>query len=146
MYNSMLIEHFMNPRNVGRMPEPDGVGGIGDPSCGDFLKIYIKVENMRIEDISFEVFGCPAAIATSSILTEMARGMSLDEALELTDESIVEALGGLPDHKIHCSNLGATALHDAVRDYLIKRRKQRERDLEQALGGGPKASGPGRSA
>ncbi|MGE5485289.1 MAG: iron-sulfur cluster assembly scaffold protein [Ignavibacteriales bacterium] len=140
MYNDLLIDHFINPRNVGRLPDPDGVGSTGDPSCGDFLRIYIRIREQRIEDISFEVFGCPAAIATSSILTEMARGMTLDQALDLADNDIVEALGGLPEHKIHCSNLGAKALHEAVRYYLVRRRKGLEGDLQRVVGGGV---GPG---
>lgn len=117
MYNKLVIEHFLNPKNVGQIPDPDGVGTIGDPKCGDYLRVYIKVENDRLKDIKFELLGCPAAIATSSILTEMAMGKTLEEALQITDKDIVESLGELPDPKIHCSNLGAEALHKAIRDY-----------------------------
>lgn len=123
MYTDKVIEHFLNPRNVGRIADPDGVGTLGDPSCGDYLRIYIKVNDNRIVDIKFEIFGCPAAIATSSVLTELAKGKTLEEALEITDLEIVRALGGLPDPKIHCSNLGAAALHRAILDYSVRSQK-----------------------
>lgn len=116
-YSDMVIDHFINPRNAGYIPDPDGVGVEGDPSCGDFLRIYINVKNNCISDIKFEIFGCPAAIATSSILTELVKGKDIDEALKVTDMDVVKALGGLPDPKVHCSNLGAGALHQAIRNY-----------------------------
>jgi nitrogen fixation NifU-like protein len=122
MYNEKVIEHFLNPRNTGQIPDADGVGTLGDPSCGDFLRIYIKVEDDRIADIKFEIYGCPAAIATSSILTEIAKGKTLQEAMEITDLDIIKSLGELPDPKIHCSNLGAGALHQAILDYLKRPR------------------------
>ncbi len=125
-YSDMVLEHFINPRNAGYISDPDGEGIMGDPSCGDFLRIYISVKDNHISDIKFEIFGCPAAIATSSILTELAKGKELDEALTLTDMDVVRALGGLPDPKVHCSNLGAGALHEAIHDY--KRRQQEEKE------------------
>ncbi len=123
MYSDAVIEHFLNPRNAGYIPNADGVGIMGDPSCGDYLRIYISVKDDVISDIKFEIFGCPAAIATSSILTELAKGKALDEALKITDLDVLKVLGGLlPDPKVHCSNLGAGALHEAIQDY--KKRKQ----------------------
>jgi nitrogen fixation NifU-like protein len=120
VYNNTVIDHFMCPRNVGSMNDADGEGKCGDPTCGDFLTIYIKVRNHVIKDISFLVFGCAAAIATSSMTTELAKGKSIEEALKLTEEDIVQALGGLPENKKHCSNLGIKALHNAINDYLKK--------------------------
>jgi nitrogen fixation NifU-like protein len=118
VYTDVVLDHFINPRNVGRIPEADGVGIIGDPSCGDYLKIYVKIEDGRLSDVKFEVCGCPAAIASASVLTEMAKGKTIAEALEMTDIDVAAALGGLPDPKMHCSNLGADALHEAVSEYL----------------------------
>ncbi|MGI5875276.1 MAG: iron-sulfur cluster assembly scaffold protein [Dethiobacteria bacterium] len=117
MYTDLVIDHFINPRNAGQIERPDGVGTVGDPSCGDYLRIYIRVKGNRISEIKFEIFGCPAAIATSSMLTELAKGKDLDEALKITDMDVVKALGGLPNPKIHCSNLGASALHQAIENY-----------------------------
>jgi nitrogen fixation NifU-like protein len=117
MYTEKVIEHFLNPKNIGSMSNPDGVGIMGDASCGDLLRIYIKVKERRIDDIKFEIFGCPAAIATSSVLTELAKGKTIEESLKITDLDIIQALGGLPDPKQHCSNLGASALHNAIEDY-----------------------------
>ncbi|MCG0278472.1 MAG: iron-sulfur cluster assembly scaffold protein [Thermanaeromonas sp.] len=125
MYNTSVLDHFLNPRNVGCLPDADGIGVIGDPDCGDYLKIYIKVQKGKLTDVKFEIFGCPAAIATSSILTELAKGKTVEEALKITDLDIIEALGGLPEPKIHCSNLGAEALHKAIQDYLAKSSKQK---------------------
>ena len=121
MFSVKVIEHFMNPQNVGQMLDADGEGVCGDPTCGDFLTVYIKVNQNRIEDISFQVFGCPSAIATSSMATVLAKGKSLEEALQLKDEDVILALGGLPQDKQHCSNLGIQALHKAVDDYYRKR-------------------------
>jgi len=118
MYTEKLLRHFKNPQNIGVIEEPDGVGTIGDSSCGDYLCIYIKVQDDRISEIKYKIFGCPAAIATTSVLTELAFGRTLEEALEITDKDILTALGGLPDPKVHCSNLGASALHYAIWDYL----------------------------
>lgn len=119
-FTDTVIEHFMSPRNVGSMADADGEGTCGDPACGDCLTIYIKVNNNIITDISFLVFGCVAAIATSSMTTELVKGKTLEEAVKLTDVDIAEALGGLPDHKMHCSVLGATALKNAIDNYYSK--------------------------
>ena len=116
-YSSIVIDHFMEPRNAGEMPEANGIGKAGDPSCGDAVGIYIKVENEIIEKCSFVVMGCVGAIASSSMTTVLATGKTLEEACALTPEDIAEALGGLPEHKIHCSVLGAEALQNAVADY-----------------------------
>ncbi|NLA12420.1 MAG: iron-sulfur cluster assembly scaffold protein [Firmicutes bacterium] len=120
-YTEKLIEHFQNPRNVGRIPRPDGVGVIGDPSCGDYLRIYIKVKDDRLFRIKFEVYGCPAAIATTSILTEMALGRTLEEAQKIRPQDVAGALGGLSAVKMHCSNLGTAALYQAIALYQQQR-------------------------
>jgi len=111
------MEHFKNPRNVGEIPDADGVGEVGNPICGDMMKITIKVENDRIQDIKFLTFGCGAAIAVSSMVTEMAKGKTLEEAKKITNKSVADALEGLPKNKLHCSNLGADALQMAIKDY-----------------------------
>lgn len=120
MYTEKVMDHFTNPRNVGEIPDADGVGEVGNPACGDIMKIYIKVKDNIIEDIKFKTFGCGAAIATSSMVTEMAKGKSLEEALELSNKKVAEALDGLPPVKMHCSNLAADALHAAINDYRKK--------------------------
>ena len=120
MYNEKVMDHFQNPRNVGKMDDADGVGEIGNTTCGDILKIFIKVENNTISDIKFLTFGCGAAIASSSILTEMAKGKTLSEALALTNMDVATELGGLPPEKLHCSNLAASALQNAIADYKQK--------------------------
>lgn len=114
------MDHFNNPRNVGEIPDADGIGSEGNPVCGDMMKIFIKVKEDRISDIKFKTFGCGAAIAVSSMITEMAKGKTLDEALAITKESVADALDGLPAQKQHCSNLGADALHKAIADYKNK--------------------------
>lgn len=119
-YSDLVIEHFMNPRNVGVIEDADGVGKLGSPVCGDIMEITIKVVDKRIEDIKFRTFGCAAAIASSSMLTETAKGKALEEAMTLTDEAVAKALGGLPEKKMHCSNLAASALHLAIQDYYEK--------------------------
>jgi len=116
-YSDIVIDHFMCPRNMGVINNSNGEGTYGDPNCGDYLNIYIKVENNIIADISCLVFGCPASVATSSITTQIAKKKSLEEALKITEEYIVDALGGLPEHKKHCSNLGVSALRYAIEDY-----------------------------
>ncbi len=118
-FSDEVLEHFMNPKNAGKIRDADGIGTVGEPDCGDFLTIYIKVKDSVISDISFLVCGCVAAIATSSITTELAMGMSLDEAYGITEKDIVNALGGLPDYKLHCSVLGAQALKNAINDYRL---------------------------
>lgn len=120
MYSEKLMEHFTNPRNVGEIQNPDGVGEEGNPTCGDVMKITIKIKDGRIEDAKFKTFGCGAAIAVSSMVTEMAKGKTIEEALSITKESVASALDGLPPQKMHCSNLGADALHKAIEDYKAK--------------------------
>ncbi|WHH59507.1 iron-sulfur cluster assembly scaffold protein [Petroclostridium sp. X23] len=117
MYSDIAIDHFMCPRNIGNMLDANGQGECGDPSCGDYLIIYIRVENHVIEDISFMVFGCAGAIATSSMTTVLTKGKTIEAALKLTEEDVIEALGGLPEDKQHCSNLGVQALKKAIEDY-----------------------------
>jgi nitrogen fixation NifU-like protein len=120
MYTDKVLDHFTNPRNVGEIEDADGVGEVGNASCGDIMKIYLKVEDDIIKDVKFKTFGCGAAIATTSMVTEMAIGKTLDEALELTNQAVAEALEGLPPAKMHCSNLAADALHDAIKNYKEK--------------------------
>lgn len=117
MYNEKVMDHFSNPRNAGELESADGVGQVGNPICGDVLRLAIKVKDGRIEDARFMTFGCGAAIATSSVLTEMVKGMPLEEAMEVTNRMVADALGGLPPVKMHCSNLAADALHKAIEDY-----------------------------
>ena len=120
MYSQKVMEHFMNPRNVGEVENPDGVGEVGNPVCGDVMRITIKVAGDRVADIKFKTLGCGAAIATSSIITEMAKGMTLDEAMSIDRRSVAEALDGLPPSKMHCSNLAADGLHKAIEDYRAR--------------------------
>ncbi|QWR76805.1 Fe-S cluster assembly scaffold protein NifU [Candidatus Magnetomonas plexicatena] len=117
MYSQKLMDHFTNPRNVGEIADADGVGMEGNPTCGDAMKLFIKVENEKIVDIKFQTFGCGAAIAVSSMITEMAKGKTLEEALLITKQDVADALDGLPPQKMHCSNLGADALRKAIEDY-----------------------------
>ena len=119
-FSDKVLEHFMTPRNSGSMVDADSIGTAGDSACGDSLTLYIKVKENIIEDISFMVFGCVAAIATSSMTTELAKGKSLDEAYKITDQDIADALDGLPEQKMHCSVLGATALKNAIDNYYSK--------------------------
>ena len=119
MYTDKVMEHFANPRNVGEIDTPDGVGEVGNPTCGDMMVFHIKVnpETDIIEEIKYKTFGCGAAIAVSSMVSEMAKGKTVDEALEITNNMVAEELGGLPAQKMHCSNLGADALHAAIKNY-----------------------------
>ena len=119
-YSPLVMEHFTNPRNVGEIENADGVGEVGNAKCGDIMKIYLKIENEIITDVKFKTFGCASAIATSSIATELIKGKPLSEALELTNRAVVEALGGLPAVKIHCSVLAEEAVKAAVKDYYDK--------------------------
>ncbi|MDY0232308.1 MAG: Fe-S cluster assembly scaffold protein NifU [Candidatus Saccharicenans sp.] len=121
MYTDKVMEHFMNPRNVGTIPDADGIGEVGNPVCGDMMTFYIKVKDDRLEDVKFQTFGCGAAIAVSSMVSEMAKGKTLDEAMKISNELVAEELGGLPKNKMHCSNLGADALHKAIEDYQKKK-------------------------
>ncbi len=120
MYSEKVIDHFNNPRNVGEIPDANGIGGVGNPVCGDTTKIFIKIEDNIIKEIKFKTFGCGAAIASSSMLTEMAKGKTIEEALQINDKSVAEMLDGLPPQKMHCSNLAADAMHKAIEDYKNK--------------------------
>lgn len=119
-YNEIVIEHFTNPRNVGELENPDGEAIVGDPTCGDQMKVHIRVDSNIIVDIKFKSYGCPGAIATSSMVTELAKGKSTDEALMITDDDVVLSVGGIPERKRHCSLLGIKALQEAINDYLRK--------------------------
>jgi nitrogen fixation NifU-like protein len=119
------MRHFQDPQNVGEIKNADGVGKVGNPVCGDMMFVYIKVKDNKIADIKFKTFGCVAAIATSSMLTELAKGKTLEEAEKLTNKDIAESLGGLPPIKLHCSNLAADALNAAIKDYRKKKRKNK---------------------
>ena len=119
-YSAKVMDHFMNPRNVGKIDDADGVGEVGNAKCGDIMKIYIKVDNNIITDVKFNTFGCGSAIASSSMATEMIKGKSLDDALELTNKAVAEALDGLPAHKMHCSVLAEEAIKAAIDDYKEK--------------------------
>jgi nitrogen fixation NifU-like protein len=120
MYTEKVMDHFSNPRNVGEIQDASGVGEVGNPTCGDIMKIFIKVEDDIITDVKFKTFGCGAAIATSSMVTEMVKGKTLDEAAKITNKAVAEALDGLPPKKMHCSNLAADALQKAIEDYKNK--------------------------
>ncbi|MFN3966083.1 MAG: Fe-S cluster assembly scaffold protein NifU [Endomicrobiia bacterium] len=124
-YSEKVMEHFRNPRNVGEIENPDGVGHVGNPVCGDIMELYIKVENDVIVDAKFKTFGCGAAIATSSMVTELVKGKTIDEALKISNRAVAEALGGLPPIKMHCSVLAEEALKSAIEDYL-KKKKEKE--------------------
>ena len=117
MYSKEVIKHFKNPKNMGFMENPDGVGEIGNPQCGDILKLYIKVKDNKIKDIKFETLGCVVAIAVSSVITEMVKNKTIEQALKITKEDIAKKLGGLPVFKMHCSNLAAQALEKAIKNY-----------------------------
>ncbi len=129
MYSEKVMEHFRNPRNVGEIPDADGIGEVGNPVCGDMMTFYIKVKDGVLTDVKFKTFGCGAAIAVSSMVSELAKGKTIEEALQITNDQVARELGGLPPNKLHCSNLGADALHAAIADYL---RKQKEKDKKSA--------------
>ncbi|MDI6814634.1 MAG: Fe-S cluster assembly scaffold protein NifU [Dehalococcoidales bacterium] len=120
LYSEKVIDHFKNPRNVGEIENPDGIGHVGNPVCGDIMELYIKVNNSTIVDAKFKTFGCGAAIATSSMVTELVKGKSIDEALKISNRAVAEALDGLPPNKMHCSVLAEEALKSAIEDYLNK--------------------------
>ncbi|MBN1621726.1 MAG: Fe-S cluster assembly scaffold protein NifU [Endomicrobiales bacterium] len=122
-YSEKVMEHFQNPRNVGEIKDADGVGEVGNPVCGDMMTFYIKVKDDKIEDVKFKTFGCGAAIAVSSMVSEMAKGKTIDDVKKITNDMVAKELGGLPSHKMHCSNLGADALHKAIDAYLEKKGK-----------------------
>ncbi|WP_378955598.1 Fe-S cluster assembly scaffold protein NifU [Pelosinus sp. sgz500959] len=123
MYTEKVMDHFANPRNVGEIENASGVGEVGNAKCGDIMRIYLDVENDIIKDVKFKTFGCGAAIATSSMVTELVMGKTLDEALKISNDAVAEALDGLPPAKMHCSNLAADALHEAIKDYIQKKGK-----------------------
>ncbi len=122
IYSDKVMDHFQNPRNVGVIKNADGVGKVGNPVCGDVMAFYIKVKDNRLVDIKFQTFGCGAAIAVSSMVSEMAMGKTIEEALQITNKSVAKELGGLPKNKLHCSNLGADALHEAIKNYKEKQK------------------------
>ena len=130
-YSKKVMEHFMNPRNVGVIENPDGYGKVGNPVCGDLMEIYIKVKDDVITDIKFKTFGCGSAIATSSMVTEIAKGKHVDEAIKITRNDVADELDGLPPQKMHCSNLAADALHEAIYDYMSKNKMQIPEELQK---------------
>jgi nitrogen fixation NifU-like protein len=123
MYSQKVMDHFTNPRNVGEIPDADGIGEVGNAKCGDIMRIYLDIDGDVIKDVKFKTFGCGAAVATSSMVTEMVMGKTIDEALEVTNAAVAEALDGLPPVKMHCSNLAADAVHAAIKDYKEKHQK-----------------------
>ena len=125
MYTDKVYEHFMNPENAYLMPNSNGEGQVGDPACGDSLMMFIRVENDILEEVSYLVYGCPASIATSSMTSVLAKGKSLEEALEIEEKDVIDALGGLPKGKEHCSNLGVSALRLAIKNYMINKMKKK---------------------
>lgn len=124
MYTEKVMDHFTNPRNVGEIKNPSGMGEVGNAVCGDIMRIYLDVEGDIIRDVKFKTFGCGAAVATSSMVTEMVKGKTIDEALVISNKAVAEALGGLPPVKMHCSNLAADALHAAIQNYKDKQQKK----------------------
>jgi nitrogen fixation NifU-like protein len=122
-YSQKVMDHFTNPRNVGEIPDASGIGTVGNPVCGDVMKMYLKIEKEVIVDVKFKTFGCGAAVATSSMVTEMVKGKSITEALKITNDAVAEALGGLPPKKMHCSVLAEEALRSALKDYYKKQGK-----------------------
>lgn len=120
MYTKKVLDHFRNPRNMGKMKNPDGVGTVGNPNCGDVMTIYIKVKDDKISDIKFQTYGCAAAIASTSIATELVKGKTIEKAMDLTRNDVANELGGLPAVKMHCSNLASDALKDAIKNYKEK--------------------------
>ena len=124
MYSDKVMEHFRNPKNMGEMKDADATGTVGNPVCGDVMTIYIRVKDNKIDDIKFQTFGCAAAISTSSMITELAKGKTLDEAMKITRDDVANELDGLPPIKMHCSNLATDALHDAIKNYYAKKGKK----------------------
>jgi len=123
MYTEKVMDHFANPRNVGEIENANGVGEVGNAKCGDIMRIYLDVQDNIIKDVKFKTFGCGAAIATSSMVTELVMGKTIEEALKISNDAVAEALDGLPPAKMHCSNLAADALHEAIKDYIQKKGK-----------------------
>ena len=129
-YSKKVLEHFTNPRNVGTIENPDGYGKVGNPVCGDLMEIFIKVKDNIIKDIKFRTFGCGSAIATSSMVTELAKGKHVDEAMKITRNDVADELDGLPSRKMHCSNLASDALHEAIKNYRIEEKENYRRKKE----------------
>jgi len=123
-YSKKVLKHFRNPHNLGKIKNPDGVGEVGNMACGDVMKLYIKVKNNVITEIKFETYGCAAAIATSSVITDLVKGKTIDEAIKMTNKDVIDSLDGLPPIKIHCSLLSIDALSEAIYDYLIKEKRE----------------------
>ena len=132
-YTEQVMDHFMNPRNMGEMEDASGVGTVGNAKCGDIMRIYIKVENDVITDVSFKTFGCGAAIATSSKATELVKGKTIEEALQITNKAVMESLGGLPPVKVHCSVLAEEALHAAIKDYRDRMNGEAKTESEEEV-------------
>lgn len=130
-YSEKVVDHYTNPRNVGKIEDASGIGEVGNPVCGDIMKMFLKIENNIIKDVKFKTFGCGAAIATSSISTEMIKGKTIEEALNLKNTDVVNALGGLPPVKLHCSVLAEEAIHEAIADYLRKEGKLTEEEIKK---------------
>ena len=126
MYSEKVMEHFVNPRNVGEIENADGIGEVGNAKCGDIMKMYLKIENDIIVDVKFKTFGCGAAVATSSMATELVKGKTIEEALKITNKAVAEALDGLPPIKMHCSNLAEEAIRAAIDNYLVKTGRKAE--------------------
>lgn len=135
LYSEKVMDHFLHPRNVGNIENADGVGEVGNAKCGDIMKIYLKIKNNIIVDVKFETFGCGSAIASSSMATEMIKGQPLDQALQLTNKTVAEALDGLPAHKMHCSVLAEEAIKAAVKDYYDKNGIEYDEELFKNVGG-----------
>ena len=133
-YSEKVIDHYTNPRNVGKIKDASGVGEVGNPVCGDIMKMYIKVENNVITDVKFKTFGCGAAIASSSVTTELIKGKTIEEALALKNSDVVDSLGGLPPVKLHCSVLAEEAIHSAIADYYRKEGKLTEEEIVKKCG------------
>lgn len=131
MYSKKLMEYFLNPKNVGEIEKPSGIGEVGNIVCGDVMKLYIKVKNNIITDLKFKTLGCAAAIATSSVITELAKNRSIEDALKISEKDVIKILGGLPPIKVHCSLLAVDALREAIYDYLKKSKKKIPKELEE---------------
>lgn len=132
MYSEKVMDHFLNPRNVGEIEDADGIGEVGNSKCGDIMKMYLKIENNIIVDAKFKTFGCGAAVATSSMATELVIGKTLDEALDITNKVVAEALDGLPAPKLHCSNLAEEAIKASIEDYKVKKGILSEEDIKKS--------------
>src|SRR5512136_885681 len=140
VYSDKVMDHFMHPRNVGEIADADGVGEVGNPVCGDMMSFYIKVKDDKLSDIKFKTFGCGAAIAVSSMVSEMAMGKTIEEAMKITPQSVADELEGLPKQKFHCSNLGAQALHKAIEDYQSKKQPAENAPASAKAAAGTKKS------